>query len=377
MVYGLRKGYIQGYFEIFRQVDVRIETDIEPVETGIVQISVVLGVSHRKTVQGYVVSSAYVDSIVLRKGSFFDLVEPIGPVVAALVICTGRIIVEELQAVGIYIHTPYHVGGIQPECLCIHYGNGLEGRAISHIYKSFYFGGHIAASLGIDNDYSIGSFTSIDGCRVFQYSNFFYIIGFYQSQGIVGKTVDCRISIFLHLPDNAIDNEQGLCRGIQRVESSRKNRAAAPGNTRLGEYAELPVEPGCDVFVYGRNSCRETGYGIGPVGQKNGLVIKCFTVIFEDAYFYIMASFDRYNLVMESGCFYRKCHSAVGQVDSELTFFVGHGCDTGIYRTDAHPGKTLSCGIVDDSSGNGKGIFSIFPEFGNRILSGKIDCYPR
>lgn len=82
---------------------------------------------------------------------------------------------------------------------------------------------------------------------------------------------------------------RGCAEAFNELSPREKIVLPLPGIPDWESNAELPVEPGCDVFVYGRNSCRETGYGIGSVGQKNGLVIKCFHVIFEDAYFYIMA----------------------------------------------------------------------------------------
>ena len=216
--------HIQTGGESFKKFHIGIEADVEAVEVIVFGGCFTLSVTQRKVVHRHLVTSLHAHAIVLREGRSVKVFLPIGIVMVLLVEKVIFVLVEERnghrrgQQVGI-LRCAQELGQIVAILIGIHHrelrGNLLYPTISTDIDARC----HRLASLGGDAQNTIGTFRTIEGGTIAEHLYGFNIFGVNQIEYIVDETIVNGGTIILHVPNHAIDNYQGLCIGIERIDT--------------------------------------------------------------------------------------------------------------------------------------------------------------
>ena len=152
-----------------------------------------------------------------------------------VVIVAIGIIVQETErdrsvAVDILRNSTKHLGSIIAILRCVHHRRQLRHEAHSGRDIGINACSHGVSALGVDENHTIGSTCSIECCGILENTHAGNIVRRDVGKDVVNLTAVQRQAVLLHVLLHSINNDEGLCIGIERRETAHEHRRANTGS---------------------------------------------------------------------------------------------------------------------------------------------------
>ena len=129
------------------------------------------------------------------------------------------IVLNELQALAVcLVHTAHHLGGVAAIGGSFHNGQALQRCLEAHGDIGLDACGHILSAFGRDQHHARRSLGTPKGRAIPQDFHALDICGIEQRKRIGTVAIKAGFGLLLHLPDDTVDNEEGLGREVQRLQ---------------------------------------------------------------------------------------------------------------------------------------------------------------
>ena len=185
------------------------------------------------------------------------------------VVILRRVIDEELKRLWVGVVADIgvgaqHLSGIEAILSCIHHVRCLRDECDAHADVGIDAGGHRVAALRLNEHHAVGTLGAVEGGGVLQYRHLLDVLRVDVQQHVGVVAVMQRGTCLLHVLHDAVDDEEWLCVGIERVQAAYEHGSAIAGTagTRYGTHicTEEVLDVGLDglrrsVRYFCRSSC--------------------------------------------------------------------------------------------------------------------------
>ena len=216
----LGKRHIEACGELVDDIDVGVETHVQTVEAVFLSRALSIGIAQREIVHTDVVTTLHVDVVILVQRRAVDLLLPVGVVVILGVVILRLIIDEELeyQRVGVVVDVrigAQHLSGIEAVLAGIHHVRCLWHQRDAHADVGIDAGSHRVATLRLDEHYAVGTLGAVEGSGVLQHRHLLDVLRVDVQQEVGVVAIVQRGTCLLHVLNDAVDDEEGLCVGVE------------------------------------------------------------------------------------------------------------------------------------------------------------------
>ncbi len=113
-------------------------------------------------------------------------------------------------------------------------------------------------TLGGNLNDTISTFRTVESSTVAENFYLFNVFGVNEVENVVIETIVNSGTIVLHIPDDTINNNEGLCIGIQRIDTIDKHHTTLSGNTTTTYHTNGSIEFVLNLVFNG--NCRGSVY---------------------------------------------------------------------------------------------------------------------
>ncbi|OQC02023.1 MAG: hypothetical protein BWX77_01497 [Bacteroidetes bacterium ADurb.Bin090] len=181
------------------------------------------------------VATVHTDVVTLRDASLIHFLRPIRLIMIGIVDGIGRIFDQKIQKFGCFQHTRIdglqQLAGINPVLIGVHHRNiSGFGNHAGHNAK-VNFSNSTLTPLGFYTNDSVGSLAPVERRTVFQYRDALNVVHINIHQNIGLKAFKNGLNIGNIVPYYTVNNQQRMCLGIQRIQTTDKKQASYAGQT--------------------------------------------------------------------------------------------------------------------------------------------------
>ena len=275
-------GGIEPHVETFGHLDVGVESHVEPRIVVLHKGALAKCISHREVITGDIVTTLYVDAIVLGEGIVVDLLRPVGLVVILVVIVISRVAVEIFHGSERTRLAGQQFGGVESIVLGLHhrgeFGNEFEARVDVHVDLRC----HALVALGFDDEHTVGALGSVESRSVFHDGDVLDVVDIEVGEHIVVITIVEHLASVLHVHDDIVDDDERLRIGMERVDALDEHDVsnARDATARDGAHVstELPLDERVDGQFGGVGKVVGRGLdisiGLRSIGGREGLMVE-------------------------------------------------------------------------------------------------------
>ena len=192
----------------------------------------------------------------MADGGAIDIVGPVGVVVIHIIIISRRVIVEEPVldgriALGVCLDRSQHLRSVGTILAGIHQRGKLRHEAYTGIDVGIDACCHGVSALGGNQDDAIGTTCAIEGCGILQHLHLVDVL-----RGDIGEdviklpTMQCG-TVLLHVLLDAINHDERLGIGIQRIETTDKHGGTGIRGGRANDAMHVGSHVVGNLIVYG------------------------------------------------------------------------------------------------------------------------------
>ena len=211
--------------------------------------------------------------------------------------------------------------------------------------------GHRVTALRGDAEDTVGTFGTVERNAIAEHLDVFDVFRVDEIEDIVEEAIVDGTTVELHIPDYAIDDDEGLGVGVEGVDAVDEHHGPLGSHSATGYRADGGVELIVELILEGDGRGRvEGGVGsvedidaIGVEGTETlGIDVGIGSLVATDAHLHGVVAFGG---DIEGG-------DVFGNADDVFTVFVGHGGVAVVgKRLHAHTGEGLTgAGIIDDAA---------------------------
>ena len=257
-----------------------------------------------------------------------SLFTPIGIVVVGVIIVLALVVAEELQialeGVDVGIGSE-HLGSIETILRGIHHLRQSAHHDNACTDVGIDAGSHRMTTLGGDEDDTISTLGTIESSTVLHDLNLLDIgrIDVQEEVGIVA-IVESGTRL-LHVTNDTINNDEGLCIGVERAETANEHGRAVARTARAVDGMDIGTKVVFD-FGLGRIGRSVVDQCLSDSSHIGAILIHGLELIgnHRDVELLVARS-DAYLLTKISRCMHKQRCCECGHLDGELTLLVGHG----------------------------------------------------
>ena len=254
-------GDVHARNKVLEQVDVGIEADVESVEVVLLGRGIALAVAEGEVVHSHIVTTFYADLVVLGESIAIEVFLPVGVLVVHIVVEVAGVLVHErrqrcgglevINGLGRGTDELSHIVailvGIHHLGLLGHEFETSEGADVNASYLAM-------ATLGGDAEDTVGTLGTIEGRTIIENLNGFDVFGVNDVEYVIEETIVEGRTVVLHIPHDAIDNDEGLCVGIERTDTIDKHGCTLCGHTATADSADVGVEVVLNIVFNGNGA---------------------------------------------------------------------------------------------------------------------------
>ena len=240
-----------------------------------------------------------------------------------------RVVDEELErrGVGIVLNVGIgaeHLRGIQAVLVGIHHLGQARLERHAHTHVGIDAGGHRVAALGLDENDAVAAFGSVECGGILQHGDLLYVLGVDVEQEVVIVAIVQRRTGFLHVAHNAVDHDERLGIGRERVQTAHKHSSTIAGAAGTGDGSHVGTQLS---FHIGLNSLRG---GVGNLGRGRSedigtVLVHLAKLVGNHLHLQLVAVGSyAYLLAQELRGMEIECRGEGGHLDDKVARLVGH-----------------------------------------------------
>ena len=141
--------------------------------------------------------------------------------------------------------TRQQLGGVETVFLGAEHLRQTGRQLVAAVDVDINLRGHRLVTLGLDDDHAIGTLGAIEGGTVLQHLYTLDIVDIEVGQQVVIITVVEHRAAILHVHQHVVDDHQGLCVGIERVDTLDEHCVAQSGRTAAVDHTHIGTQLLC------------------------------------------------------------------------------------------------------------------------------------
>ncbi len=253
MITVLAIGNVQLCVDLREYLDIGVEAKVQTVKISALTCALTLGVTQREVIHTDFVTTLHTDLIVLGHGCAVHILLPVSVVIKDFtIIVAGALIQEGVRAKrtgSIILHSADHVTQISSVLVTAQDIKLVGSKFCSTIYTYINLGGHALTALGVDDQSTVGTLGTIESCGILDNLYTLNILWVETQENIVIEAFVHGGTVILRVDDVTIHDEDRLCVGIQRVDTTNIHERTDTWQAIALDGADITAQLTLDIFV--------------------------------------------------------------------------------------------------------------------------------
>ena len=179
-----------------------------------------------------------------------------------LIVDVARVLGEEAEGAQLGIGGAEHLRGIAAILVGIHHRQVLRLERHTGRHGGRDTGGHRLVAARLDEDDAVTATGTVEGRAVAHHRHLLDVAGIQAGENVVVESLVEQLTAVLLLDDDIVDHNEGLCVGVQRVQTLNEHHATHARRAVAADGVYLTAQLLLDFLLDVK------GVGIGEVGHR-------------------------------------------------------------------------------------------------------------